>query len=99
MKVNNLSKSPSLALFSSHVFLKFVSTMFLLVCFVSLKERTYETKKNTFLLHFESLFSSLDNQVLTLNLNFKNQILNFQIFKCHDVIKFPDMKHETNFTE
>ena len=37
---------------------------------------------------FESSFCSWDNQVLT-----------FQKFKCHDVMKYPSMKHETHFTE
>ena len=39
-------------------------------------------KEKRFLLHFESSFRSWDNQILT-----------FQIFKCHEVIKVP--KHET----
>ena len=45
-------------------------------------------KGKCFLFHFESSFHSWDNQILT-----------FQIFKCHDVIKCPSMKHETHFTE
>ena len=59
-------------------------TTFLLVCFVSLKERTLETRKNVFLFYFESFFRSWDNQILT-----------FQIFKCHDVIKCLSMNQET----
>ena len=55
--------------------LKVVSTTFLLVCFVSLKESTSDARKNVFLLHLERSFHSWDNQILT-----------FQIFKCHDVI-------------
>ena len=38
--------------------------------------------------HLKSSFRSWDNQILT-----------FQIFKCHDVTKCPSMKHETSFTE
>ena len=68
--------------------LKVVSATFLLVCFVCLKERTCETRKNVFLFHFKSSFHSRDNQ-----------ILNFQLFKCHDVIKCLGMKHETHFIE
>ena len=45
-------------------------------------------KEECFLFHLESSFRSWDNQILT-----------FQIFKCHDVIKCPSMKHETHFTE
>ena len=38
--------------------------------------------------HFESSFCSLDNQILT-----------FQVFKRHEVIKCLSMKQETHFTE
>ena len=68
--------------------LKVVSTTFLLVCFVILKDSTCETRKNVFLFHFKSSFRSWDNQILT-----------FQIFKYYDVIKCPSMKHQTHFTE
>ena len=47
----------------------------------------FRNKKKCFLFHFESSFSSQDNQILI-----------FQIFKYHD-IKCPSMKHETHFTE
>ena len=60
---------------------------FLLIYFVCLKESTFETRKKC-LFHFESSFRSWDNQILT-----------FQMFKCHDVIKYLHMKHETHFTE
>ena len=63
--------------------LKVVSASFLLVCFLYLKESTCETRKKCFLFHFESSFHFRDNQVLT-----------FQIFKSHDVIKCLNMKHE-----
>ena len=56
-------------------YLKVVPAIFLLVCFVCLKKSTCETWK-CFLFHFESSFHSSDIQ-----------ILNFQIFKCHDIIK------------
>ena len=59
-KMNNLSKSPSLALFFvcklCWFLLKVVSTIFLLVCFVSLKESTCETRKNIFYFTSKSLF-------------------------------------------
>ena len=45
-------------------------------------------KEKCFLFHFESSFRSWDNQILT-----------FQIFKCHDVIKCLSMKPETHITE
>ena len=63
--------------------LKAVSTTFLLVCFVCLKERTCETKKNVFYFTLKSLYV----------------LLNFQIFKCHGVIKCLSMKTETHFVE
>ena len=42
-----------------------MSTTFLLVAFVCLKERTCKTRKKGFLFHFESSFRSRDNQILT----------------------------------
>ena len=54
---------------------------FLLVCFLILKESTWETRKNIFLFHFKSSFCSQENQ-----------ILEFQIFKFHDVIKCLSIK-------
>ena len=45
-------------------------------------------KEKCFLFHFESSFCSWDNQ-----------ILDFQIFQFHDVIKCPSMKHEIHFIE
>ena len=39
-------------------------------------------KDKCFLFHFESSFRSWDDQILT-----------FQIFKCHEVIVCPNMKH------
>ena len=68
-------------------YLKVLSATFLRVCFLSLKESTFEKRENC-LFHFEILFRSCDNQILT-----------FQIFKCHDVIKCLSMKHETHITE
>ena len=58
--------------------LKAVSPTFLLVCFACLKESTFETRESVFLFCLESSSRSDDNQILT-----------FQIFKCHDVIKCP----------
>ena len=45
-------------------------------------------KEICFLFHFESSFCSWDKQ-----------IFNFQTFKCHDIIKCPNMNHETHFIE
>ena len=55
--------------------------------FMSKREHLWN-KEECFLFHLESSFCSWDNQILT-----------FQIFKCHDVIKCPSMKHEIHFTE
>ena len=68
--------------------LKIVSATFVLVYFASLKrlkQRKKETKKKCFLLHFKNSFCSWHNQVLV-----------FQIFKCHDVIVYLSMKHEAH---
>ena len=63
---------------------KVVSAVFLLFYFVSLKDSTCETRKNVFFISLQKLFSFLRYQILT-----------FQIFRCHDVIKCLWMKHET----
>ena len=55
--------------------------------FMSKKEHLWN-KEKYFLFHFESSFRSWDNQILT-----------FQIFKCHDVTKCLSMKHETHIIE
>ena len=55
--------------------------------FVSKREHLWK-KKKYFLFHFENPFRSWNNQILT-----------FQVFKCHDVIKCLIMKHETRFTK
>ena len=68
--------------------LKVVSATFLLVCFVRSKRKDLWNKEKCFLFHFESSFRS-----------WNNQILNFQIFKCHYVIKCLSMKHEIHFIE
>ena len=65
-----------------------MSATFLLVCFVYLKEITCEARENVFYFTSKALLGSWDNQVLT-----------FQVFKCHDVIKSLSAKHETHFTE
>ena len=56
--------------------------------FCKSKREDLWNKEKYFLFHFGSSFRSWDNQ-----------ILNFQIFKCHDVIKCLSMKHETRFIE
>ena len=48
------------------------------------KREHFENNEKCFLFHFESSFGSWDNQVLF-----------FQIFKCHDVIKCLSKKHKT----
>ena len=68
--------------------LKVVSTTFLLVCFFASKREHLWNKEKCFWFHFENSFRSWDNQILT-----------FQIFKCHDVIKCLSMKHETHIIE
>ena len=52
------------------------------------KRQHFQNKEKCLLFHLESSFCFWDNQILT-----------FQIFKCHDVIKCLSMKHETHFTE
>ena len=66
--------------------LKVVAATFLQVCFFSKSEHSWN-KENCFLFHFESSFCFWDNQILT-----------FQILKCHDV-KCLSMKHETHIIE
>ena len=61
--------------------LKVVSTTFLLVSFLSVNESTYETRKSVFLSHSKSSFRSRENQ-----------ILEFYIFKFHDLIKWLSIK-------
>ena len=68
--------------------LKVVSAVFLLVCFSSLKESTFETWKKCFLLYCKSSFRSQENQ-----------IFEFQTFKFHDVINCLSIKQEIHFTE
>ena len=67
--------------------LKVMSTAFLLVCVERLKGSASKTWKSS-LFQFESSFRSRVNQILT-----------FQILKCHDVIKCPSIKHERHITE
>ena len=69
------------------LWLKVVSANFLLVYFEFIKESTCGTRKMVFF-HFESSFHS-----------WYNQVLNFRIFECDDVIKCQRMKHETHFIE
>ena len=57
------------------------------VTFVSLFCMSKREKKE-FYFHFKSSFRSWDNQILT-----------FQIFKCHHVIKCLSVKHETYFID
>ena len=68
----------------SRITLKIVSATFLLVCFLSLNKNTCQTRK-MFFIHFKSSFRSPENQ-----------ILEFYIFKFHEVIKC--LKHKTRNT-
>ena len=70
------------------IYLKVVSTTFVLVYFLSLIESTCQTRKNVFLFDFKTSFRSRENQ-----------ILEFYIFKFHDVIKCLSIKQEIHFTE
>ena len=68
-------------------YLKVLSTPFLLVCFASLKDSNCKRRKYVFYFTSKASFHSLDNQILI-----------FQIFRCHSVIKCLSMKHKTHFT-
>ena len=58
------------------------------ILFCMSKRVCWWNKEKRFLFHFENLFGSRDNQILT-----------FQVFKCHGVMKCLSMKYETYFTE
>ena len=58
------------------------------ILFCMSKRVSWWNKEKCFLFHFENLFGSRDNQILT-----------FQVFKCHGVIKCLSMKFETHFTK
>ena len=64
-----------------------VSATFLLVCFLSINESTFQTRKSV-LVYFKSSFHSRENQ-----------ILKFYILKFIDVIKFRSIKQEIHVTE
>ena len=68
--------------------LKVVSSTFLLIFLVCLRKSACETKKYVF------YFTSKVFSVLEII-----KILSFQVFKCHDVIKYLSMKHETHYTK
>ena len=72
---------------SSYVLKGCVRYIFANLFYMAKREHLWN-KEKCFLFHFESSFSSRDNE-----------ILNFQVFKCHDVIKYLSMKHETHFIE
>ena len=71
----------------AHKLFKGVSTTFLLVYFLDLNESTCQTRENVFF-RFKSSVCSRENQ-----------ILEFYIFKFHDVIKCLSIKQEIHFTE
>ena len=66
------------------------ATFLLVVLYFCLRKSTRETSKNVFIFisKIPGSFCSWDNQ-----------ILNFYLFKFHDVIKCLSMKHETHFIE
>ena len=70
------------------VILKVVSATFLLVCFFRSKQEYLSNYGKCFLFHFKSSFRSRENQ-----------ILEFYIFKFHDVIKCLSIKQEMYFNE
>ena len=72
---------------SSIIFKGRVCYIFLSLFCMSKREDLWN-KEKCFLFHFESSFHFWDNK-----------ILNFQIFKCHNIIKCLSMKHETHFIE
>ena len=61
----------------------YIHYIFASLFFMSKREHLWN-KEECFSFHLESSFHSWDNQILT-----------FQIWKCHDIIKCPSMKHET----
>ena len=74
-----------------HTFPNFETALKGCVCYIfasmycMFKREHLRNKEKCFLLLFESSSHSWDNQ-----------ILNFWIFKCHNVIKCPSMKHKTH---
>ena len=68
-------------------YLKVVSAIFLLLCFLILKESTWEARKNI-LFHLKSSFRSQENQFLEV-----------QIKTFHYFIKFLSRKQEITCTE
>ena len=91
-KRKNMKTKRICIFFNLRLYVKVACAVFLLGCFACLKESTFETRKNVFYFTSKAFlsvhFRSLHNQILT-----------FQIFKCHDVIKCLSMKHETHSTE
>ena len=78
----------------SQVIIKLIQSFKTCACYIfaslfrMFKKEHFWNKKKKFLFHFESSFRSWGYQILT-----------FQIFKYHGVIKCLSMKHETHFTE
>ena len=68
--------------------LKVVSATFLLIYFLGLKECTCETWKNVFYFTSKAFFCSPENQILA-----------FQIFKFHDIIKCLSIKQEIHLLD
>ena len=73
-------------IFYDKMSLKVVSATFLLVSFLSGNESTYQTREIVFYFTLKAL-------------SIQNQILEFCIFKFHDVIKCLNIKQEMHFTE
>ena len=84
-KLSKISKSIRI-LYKSRDVLKVVSAIFLLVCYLSLNDSTCQTRKNVFYFTSKALFV-LEN------------ILEFYVFKFHDVTECLSIKEEVYFTE
>ena len=74
--------------FTLQIFIKGCIRYIFAILFYMSKRENLWNKEKCFLFHFKSSLRSWDNQVL-----------NFQVFKFHDVIICLSMKHKTNFTE
>ena len=79
-------KTISFFVAQNSVFKGFVRYVFASLLCMSKREHSKNNEK-CFLFHFKNSFRSWDNQILT-----------FQIFKCHNIIKCLSMKHETHFS-
>ena len=79
---------PNQKIYIFEKFLRVVSAIFVLVLFFKSKRNHLSNQEKCFLFHFKRSFRSRENQ-----------ILEFYIFKFHDVIKCLSIKQEIHFTE